>query len=158
MTPERQWLVDGASEPFCGACFGSAGRPPAVPAAQLVAQPAAFQQACGCVQADAEVIEADLAAEERVSGLAHAARQRRRVVARRGHGTAHWQLARIIGHGAMVRRSRAGRGVDAGHSGTLQGQWQWIDRRRAAFRTVLGGGPLWQLVRSITYCLLAPNG
>ena len=37
---------------------------------------------------------------------------------------------------------RAGRGVDAGHSGKLQGQWQWIDRRRAAFRTVLGGGPL----------------
>ena len=48
---------------------------------------------------------------------------------------------------------RAGRGVDAGHSGTLQGQWQWIDRRRAAFRTVLGGGPLWQLVRSTTYCV-----
>ena len=113
MTPERQWLVDGASEPFCGACFGSAVRPPAVPAAQLVAQPAAFQQACGCVQADAEVIEADLAAEERVSGLAHTARQRRRVVARRGHGAANWQLARIIGHGAMVRRSRAGRGLDA---------------------------------------------
>ena len=66
-----------------------------------------------CSSADAEMIEADLAAEERVSGLAHTARQRRRVVARRGHGTAHWQLARIIGHGAMVRRSRAGRGLDA---------------------------------------------
>ena len=108
MTPERQWLVDGASEPFCGACFGSAVRPPAVPAAQLVAQPAAFQHACGRVQADAEVIEADLAAEERVSGLA---RQRRRVVARRGHGTAHWQLARIIGHGAMACWPWCGRGT-----------------------------------------------
>ena len=30
-----------------------------------------------------------------------------------GHGTSRWQLARIIGHGAMAGRSRAGRGVGA---------------------------------------------
>jgi hypothetical protein len=46
-------------------------------------------------------------------GLARDARQRRHAVARRGHGTSRWQLARIIGHGAMAGRSRAGRGVGA---------------------------------------------
>jgi hypothetical protein len=42
-----------------------------------------------------------------------------------GHGTSHWQLARIIGHGAMAGRSRAGRGVGAfGRSRTLRGRWR----------------------------------
>ena len=104
------------------------------------------------------MLEAGWAAAEGAFGLACAAHPRRHVVASRGHGTAHWQYARLIGQGAGVQWwvdcalvvvwARPRRGHDA---------WAvaWAGRRRAwpsctpRRRVALSDGSYW---------FLAPNG
>jgi hypothetical protein len=88
-----------------------------VHAAAWIAQPAAFQQACGCVRADAGMLEAGWAAAESAFGPACAAHPRRHVVARRGRG----KTGRDGSMGVSLDRmpwchggpSRAGHGVGA---------------------------------------------
>ena len=134
-------LVDGASELLVGARDCSAIRVSAAAAAQTVVQPVVWQQANGHAQLAAGVIETGRAAGEGVLGLAN--RPGRHVATRRGVGIAHWQYACLIGHAAMVRRSRAGRVVEVFSGRTQRHVARALAMGRlspGSLRTVLGGG------------------
>ena len=105
-------LVDGASERLVGVRDCSAARVSAAAAAQIVQQPVVWPPTAGHAQLAAGAIETGRAAGEGVLGLARADRPRRHVATRRGAGKPGCPHARMIGHAAMVRRSRTGHVVD----------------------------------------------
>ena len=153
-------LVDGASARLGGTSVDSEVQKSAVHAAAWTAQPAAFQQACGCARADAEMLEAGWAAAEWAFGPACAAHPRRHVFARRGRGKANWQHARLIGQDAMVpwwavaRWSWCGRVRDAG---TMRGRWRGSVVAERGLHAVLGGGSHCQLVRTGFWRQMVPR-
>ena len=153
-------LVDGASERLVGARDCSAVRVSAAAAAQIVVQPVVWQQANGHAQLAAGAIETGRAAGEGVLGLARANRPRRHVATRRGAGNTHCKHGRIIGHAAMVRRSRAGRVVEVFEGRT---QRRHVARALAMGRLSPGRQPSyspgWRVDLTVgPYWLLAPNG
>ena len=105
-------LVDGASERLVGVRDCSAARVSAAAAAQIVQQPVVWPPTAGHAQLAAGAIETGRAAGEGVLGLARTDRLRRHVATRRGAGKPGCPHARMIGHAAMVRRSRTGHVVD----------------------------------------------
>ena len=139
-------VVDGASKRLVGVRDCSAvkygGSQLPLPA-QIVVQPVVWQQANGHAQLAAGAIETGRAAGEGVLGLARANRPRRHVATRRGAGNTHCKHGRIIGHAAMVRRSRAGRVVEVFEGRTQRHVARALAMGRlspGSLRTVLGGG------------------
>jgi hypothetical protein len=127
-------LVDGVSERLVGAARQYGSQLPLLP--KLLCNQSCGNKQMGHAQLAAGAIKTGRAAGEGVLGPARANRPRRHVATRRGAGNTYCKHGRIIGHAAMVRRSRAGRVWRCsrdGHSGTLQGHWQWVDCRQAAF-------------------------
>ena len=137
-------LVYGASKRLVGARDCSAVRVSAAAAAQIVLQPVVWPQTGGHAQLVAGAIETGQAAGEGVLGLACANLPRRHVATRRGAGKTHCKHGRIIGHAAMVRRSRTGHVVDmfAGRTQRHVARALALGRLSPAGRprTVLGGG------------------
>ena len=128
----------------------------AVQAAACIAQPAAFQQACGCARADDGQIDAGWAAAEWAFGLGCAARPRRHVVARCGRGRTGWQCGRLIGQGAKVPWWAVARWLWWGRvcdTGTIHGRWHGSVVAERRLHASLGSGSLviW------FHWLLAPN-
>ena len=135
--------VDGASGRLVGVRDCSAARVSAAAAAQIVPQPVVWPQAAGHAQLAAGAIETGRAAGESVLGLARADRPRRHFAIRRGAGKPHHPHARIIGHAAMVRRSRTGHVVDMLTGRTQRHVAMALTLGRLSpggLRTVLGGG------------------
>ena len=100
-------------------------------------------RAAGHAQLAAGAIETGRAAGEGVLGLARADRPRRHFAIRRGAGKPHHPHARIIGHAAMVRRSRTGHVVDMLTGRTQRHVAMALTLGRLSpggLRTVLGGG------------------
>ena len=125
-------------------------------AAACIAQPAAFQQACGCARADDGQIDAGWAAAEWAFGLGCAARPRRHVVARCGRGRTGWQCGRLIGQGAKVPWWAVARWLWWGRvcdTGTIHGRWHGSVVAERRLHASLGSGSLviW------FHWLLAPN-
>ena len=136
-------LVDGASERLVGVRDCSAARVSAAAAAQIVLQPVVWPPTGGHAQLVAGAIETGQAAGEGVLGLARANRPRRDVATRRGAGKTHCKHGRIIGHAAMVRRSRTGHVVDMFAGRTQRHVARALALGRLSpggLRTVLGGG------------------
>ena len=136
-------FVDGASERLVGARVCSAVRVSAAAAAQIVLQPVVWPPTGGHAQLVAGPIETGQAAGEGVLGLARANRPRRHVATRRGAGKPGCPHARMIGHAAMVRRSRTGHVVDMLTGRTQRHVAMALTLGRLSpggLRTVLGGG------------------
>ena len=138
-------LVDGASERLVGVRDCSAARVTAAVAAQIVHPPVVWPPAAGHAQLAAGAIETGRAAGEGVLGLARADRPLRHFAIRRGAGKPHHlhAVARIIGHAAMVERSRTGHVMDMLTGRTQRHVAMALTLGRLSpggLRTVLGGG------------------
>ena len=139
MSQTRLWCVRTARRR--PRLLGSTGFSAA--AAQIVLQPVVWPQTGGHAQLVAGAIETGQAAGEGVLGLARANRPRRHVATRRGAGNTHCKHGRIIGHAAMVRRSRTGHVVDMFAGRTQRHVARALALGRLSpggLRTVLGGG------------------
>ena len=141
----RLLLAVGSSALLGCTSVGSALRSSSVRAAAWIAQPAAFQQAWGCVRADAGMLVAGWAAAEWAFGLACAAHPRRHVVARCGRGRTGWQRGRLNGQDArmpwwaVARWSWWERICDAG---TMRGRWHGLVVAERGLIASLGGRSL----------------
>ena len=108
--------------------------------------------ACGCVRADAGMLEAGWAADAYAFGLADVAHQRWHAVARRGRvarrvGSMPVPLGKVPGcnGGPIARWSWCGHVSEAG---TRRGRWREPVVAERGLRTLLGGGSHGQVVRT----------